>query len=275
MKKSLTDLQAQKDAGQPIVCLTCYTAPMAEILDPHCDLLLVGDSMGMTLYGMENTLGVTLDMIIAHGCAVRRGAEKAVIMVDMPYDTYESSPRQAYDNAKRIMDETGCDCVKLEGGMEMVETVRMLTQNGIPVMAHIGLQPQSVVKEGGYKIKGKTEEDAQRLMEEAKAHEEAGAFALLLEGTIEDVASDITRAVSIPTIGIGAGRGCNGQILVSEDLLGMLSMSPPKFAKQYAQLRDTISEFAAQYATEVREQKFPSEEHIYTAPRQDQLKKAS
>ena len=275
MQKTIADIKAHKNQSQPLVCLTSYTAPMTEILDPHCDILLVGDSMGMVLYGMDNTLGVTLDMIIAHGKAVSKTAKNAMVMVDMPYDTYENDPQEALKNARRIMDETGCACVKLEGGAEMAGTVKLLVDNGIPVVAHIGLQPQSVVKEGGYKIKGKTEDSRVELLEAAKAHEEAGAFALLIEGTVDCVAEEITNTASIPTIGIGAGIGCDGQILVIDDMLGMLSMRPPKFAKQYGDLKSMIDEMVQQYSNDVRTQAFPAEEHTYHAPRHSDLKKAS
>ncbi len=275
MSITIASIQSHKNQSKPLVCLTAYTAPIAEILDPHCDILLVGDSMGMVVYGMENTLGVTLDMMIAHGKAVASHAKNAMVMVDMPYGTYEDNADEALKNARRIMDESGCACVKLEGGAELAPTVKLLVDNGIPVVAHIGLQPQSVVKEGGYKVKGKTEESRQELLAAAKAHEEAGAFALLIEGTVEKVATELTQAVSIPTIGIGAGRACDGQILVTDDMMGLLSMHTPKFVRQYGDLRSVIETMAIQYADEVRRKNFPAEEHIYNAPKPAPLKKAS
>ena len=260
---SLDTIKNAKGNNQPLVCLTAYTAPMASIMDAHCDLLLVGDSMGMALYGMDNTLGVTLDMMINHTKAVMRGSEKAFIMADMPYNTFEDNAVQALKNARRLMDETGCGAVKLEVSSDMVDTVRTLVENDIPVMAHIGLRPQMVVKEGGYKVKGKTPEDAKALLEDAKAFEEAGAFAILIEGTVASVAAEITKAVSIPTIGIGASPECDGQILVTEDMLGALEMKAPKFAKQYGDLRSVIGEMVESYAADVRSRSFPAEEHLY------------
>lgn len=260
-----SDIRARKNAPEPLVCLTAYTAPMAQLLDPHCDVLLVGDSIGMALYGMENTLGVTLEMLIAHGQAVMRKARRSCVLIDLPYGTYEDSPQQAYQSALRLMTETGCDGVKLEGGREMVETIGFLSSQGLPVMAHIGLKPQSVVKEGGYKIKGKTEEEAEALLEDARAVEAAGAFAILIEGTVEPVACTITQSVSIPTIGIGASSACDGQILVTEDLLGLTVDHTPKFVKTYANLGAMITEAVSSYAADVRARSFPSENHVYKA----------
>lgn len=257
-------LRAFKNAGTPMVCLTAYTAPMAEILDAHCDLLLVGDSLGMALYGMENTLGVSLDMMINHTKAVMRGAKRAFVVADMPYGSYEADPQAALLNARRLMDETGCGAVKLEGDGAMAPTVALLVENGIPVVAHIGLRPQMVVQEGGYKIKGKTPEQAQALLQDAQAFEQAGAFCLVIEGTIEPVAAMITGAVSIPTIGIGASVACDGQILVIDDMLGMLSSRPPKFARQYGDLKTDIGAMAAAYARDVRARAFPAADHVYT-----------
>lgn len=262
---SISDIRARKNSSAPLVCLTAYTAPMAQLLDPHCDILLVGDSMGMALYGMDNTLGVTLDILIGHGQAVMRKARHVCVLIDMPYGTYEKTPIQAYQSALRLMTETGCDGVKLEGGREMQETIAYLCSNGIPVMAHIGLKPQSVVKEGGYKIKGKTPGEAEALLEDARAVEAAGAFAILIEGTIEPVARAITEAVSVPTIGIGASPACDGQILVTEDLLGLTVDHTPKFVKTYAQLGQIITDAVSAYATDVRARAFPGESHVYKA----------
>lgn len=261
---SVADIQGHKNKPEPLVCLTAYSAPMAEILDPHCDLLLVGDSMGTALYGMENTLGVTLDMMIAHTKAVMRGSSRAFILADMPYGTYEGSPAAALENAKRLMGETGCSAVKLEGDGTLTSTVEYLVAHDIPVMAHIGLRPQMVVKEGGYKIKGKTKEQAQTLLSDAKDFEQAGAFCILIEGTIEPVSAMITREISLPTIGIGASPACDGQILVIDDMLGMLSTRPAKFVKHYGDLKNDIASMAAAYAAEVRARTFPAAEHVYT-----------
>lgn len=259
-------LQARKNPDQPIVCLTAYTAPMAAILDPYCDLLLVGDSLGMALYGMDNTLGVTLDMIINHTKAVMRASERACIVADMPYGTYEDNADQALTTAQTLMRETGCQAVKLEGGVEFEETISHLTRNNIPVMGHIGLQPQSVEKEGGYKVKGKTDEQKEKLFEDAKAVERAGAFSVVLEGTIEPVAQEVTKAVSIPVIGIGASVACDGQILVTEDMIGLLQSRPPKFAKQYGDLKTVIGEMVQTYHREVQAREFPTADYTYHAP---------
>lgn len=262
-RKSFSDIKNHKNKTEPLVCLTAYTAPMANILDQHCDLLLIGDSMGMALYGMDNTLGVTLDMIINHTKAVMRGSENAFILADMPYGSFEDSPAQALENARKIMNETDCGGVKLEVSSDMLETVETLVQNDIPVCVHIGLRPQMVEKEGGYKIKGKNEDEAKALIDDAKAFEKAGAFAIVVEGTVASVSEAITKAVGIPTIGIGASPSCDGQILVTEDLIGALEMKPPKFVKQYGDLKSSVSEMIKQYAQDVKTREFPAEEHLY------------
>lgn len=263
-KTTIDDIKNFKNKDKPMAWLTAYTAPMAEILDAHCDVLLVGDSLGMVLYGMDNTLGVTLDMIINHARAVVSRAQKAAVIVDMPFGTYEHAPQDALKNARRIMDETGCDGLKLEGGAELADTYALLVSSGIPVMAHIGLMPQSVVKEGGYKIKGKTQEDLDRLIRDAKTAQSVGVFGILLEGVIESSARAISEAITIPTVGIGASAGCDGQVLVTDDMLGLLSGHTPKFAKKYARLAENISEAVALYADDVRTRRFPSEEYTYT-----------
>jgi 3-methyl-2-oxobutanoate hydroxymethyltransferase len=263
---SIPDIKGRKNR-EPVVCLTAYTAPMARILDRHADLLLVGDSLGNVLYGLENTLAVDLEMMIRHGQAVMRSAQKACVIVDMPFGTYEESQEQAYRNAMRVMKETGCDGVKLEGGEHMAPTIQYLTSRNIPVMAHIGLLPQSVLKDGGYKVKGKTLDEETRLIADAKTIEKAGAFAVVIEGTVEDVSAKITKAISIPTIGIGASAACDGQVLVAEDMLGMLEGHTPKFVKKYAQLAEQIENAAATYASEVRARVFPGETQVYTRPR--------
>lgn len=266
-RKTVPEIRAHKKRAQPLVCLTAYTAPMARILDPHVDILLVGDSIGMVLYGMENTLGVDLEMMIRHGQAVRRAAKQACVVVDMPFGSYEESPEQAYRNAARLLRETGCDAVKLEGGRSMAPTIEYLVQRHIAVMGHIGLLPQSVVKEGGYKIKGKRPGEQENLIEDAKAVEKAGAFAFVLEGTVHEVAAGITNAVDIPSIGIGASEECDGQILVSEDMLGLSGGHVPKFVKMYGQLAGQIDHAVKTYAADVRSKKFPDKDHMYSRPK--------
>lgn len=267
-RKTIPEIGAHKARTEALVCLTAYTAPMAALFDRHVDLLLVGDSIGMVLYGMENTLGVDLEMMIRHGQAVMRAAQNACVVVDMPFGTYEESPAQAYRNAARLMKESGCDAVKLEGGKDMEDTIRHLTRSNIPVMAHIGLLPQSVIKDGGYKIKGRSLQEEAKLLDDARAVEKAGAFAVVVEGTVEDVAQKITAAISIPTIGIGASNACDGQVLVCEDMLGMLEGHTPKFVKKYAHLAADIDRATASYAADVRSRKFPSAEHVYTRPKE-------
>lgn len=250
-------------SDMPIVCLTSYTAPMARLLDAHVDILLVGDSVGMVLYGFDNTLPVTLDMMINHGAAVVRSSAHALVVVDMPYGTYEDSPEQALKNAQRIMQETKCGAVKLEGGEAMEATIRKLVENNIPVMGHIGLMPQSIEKMGGFKIQGKNDESASQLLRDAQAVQEAGAFAVVIEGTIEEVARQITQSLTIPTIGIGASAACDGQVLVIDDLLGTFAAFSPKFAKRYAEIAPIISKAVESYAADVRARRFPGSEHIF------------
>jgi 3-methyl-2-oxobutanoate hydroxymethyltransferase len=263
-KQTPAALRARK-GGTPIVSLTAYTASQARILDPHCDLLLVGDSLGMVVYGLDSTLPVTMDMMIAHGAAVVRGAGKACVIVDMPFGAYQESPAQAFHNAARILAETGCSGVKLEGGAVMAETIRFLTGRGIPVLAHIGLQPQSVHALGGFHAQGRTEADAARVIADAEAVAEAGAFAIVVEGTAEPVARKLTELVAVPTIGIGASAACDGQILVIDDILGTFAGFKPRFVKRYAELSGAISAAAAAYADDVRARRFPGPEHVYGA----------
>ena len=264
-RKTTTDITAQKNTHTPLVCLTAYTAPTAKILDKHCDLLLVGDSLGMALYGMENTLGVTLDIMINHGKAVMRVAKNACVVVDMPFGTYEQTPETAYQNALRVITETGCDAVKLEGGQDIASTIAYITERNIPVMAHIGLQPQSVLKDGGYKIKGRTNEEVSQLLDDAKAVEKSGAFSVVIEGTIDTVAQNITQSIDIPTIGIGASVACDGQILVTDDMLGLITDHTPKFVKKYAQIAQDIDQAVSNYAAEVKSRVFPDENYTYKA----------
>lgn len=253
--------------GEPLVCLTAYTAPVASLLDPHCDLLLVGDSVGMVLYGMETTLGVTMDMMIAHGRAVVRRCEHACVVVDMPFASYEESPEQAYRNAARIMRETGCAAVKLEGGVEMAGTIEFLVKRGIPVLAHIGLMPQSVNATGGFSARGRSEEEAEAIMADAHAVTDAGAFAVVIEGTVEPLAREITKAIAIPTIGIGASPACDGQVLVTDDMIGLFSDFTPRFVKRYADIAGAYADAAAAYAADVRSRSFPGPEHCFGLPK--------
>ncbi len=247
----------------PIVGLTAYTAPIARLLDPHVDFMLVGDSLGMVVYGFDSTLPVTLEMMIAHGAAVMRGSAQALVVVDLPFGSYQESPEQAFRNAARILAETGCAAVKLEGGEEMAETVRFLTRRGVPVMGHVGLMPQSVNAAGGFKIQGRGERQAERVAADAAAIAEAGAFSVVIEGTIEKVARAITEAVPAPTIGIGASPACDGQILVTDDVLGVFTAFTPRFVKRYAELAPLISGAAETYAADVRARRFPGPEHCF------------
>ena len=253
---SITDLTARK-GGQPIVALTAYTAPMATLLDPHVDILLVGDSLGMVLYGFDSTLPVTFDMMLNHTRAVVRGSQQACVITDMPFGSYQASAQQAFVNCARMMKETGTQALKLEGGKELAPTVRMLTERGIPIMSHIGLKPQHVHTHGGYKTQGKTAEARKRILDDALACEEAGAFALLIEATDEALAREITARVKIPTIGIGASPACDGQVLVSEDMLGLFERTP-KFVQQFATLRSDITKGVEAYAKAVRDRTFPA-----------------
>ena len=258
-------LRAMK--GTPQVWLTAYTTPMAQRLDPHCDVLLVGDSVGMVLYGLPSTLAVSLDTMIAHGAAVVRGAKRACVVVDLPFGTYQAAPEQAFHSAARVLAETGCSAVKLEGGVEMAETIRFLTRRGVPVCGHVGLMPQSVNVAGGFRATGRTDDEAARVTTDAQAVSNAGAFAIVLEGTLEPVAAAITRALPIPTIGIGASAECDGQVLVIDDVLGTFNDFTPRFVKRYAELGDEISRAASAYAADVRARRFPAPEHTFRQTR--------
>ena len=260
---TIRDIAAAKNAT-PLVVLTAYTTPMARLFDPHVDILLVGDSLGMVLYGFESTLPVTLEMMLLHGAAVKRGAAHAMVVVDMPFGSYQRSPEAAFDAGARVMKETGCDAIKLEGGAEMATTIRFLVERGIPVMAHVGLKPQHVHAMGGYRYQGRSEAEATQIMQDALAVEKAGAFSVVLEGVKETVAASITKQVLIPTIGIGASKNCDGQVLVAEDMLGLsASEYVPSFVKHYASLAPAISKAVAQYAKDVKARKFPGPEHVY------------
>jgi 3-methyl-2-oxobutanoate hydroxymethyltransferase len=258
---TIPDLVARKGAI-PIVCLTAYTKPIAELVDQHVDLVLVGDSLGMVLYGMESTIGVTLEMMIAHGQAVARGSRRAAFLVDMPFGSYEESPQQAFRNCSRVMKETGCQGIKLEGGTEMAGTIDFLTSRGIPVLAHVGLRPQSINTVGGFRTQGREKADWSAIIADAVAVAEAGAFATVLEAVAEPLAREITGRVPNLTIGIGASAQCDGQILVTEDLFGLGSWSP-KFVKRYAETGKVIDEAVRLYAGEVRERRFPGPEQTY------------
>lgn len=253
------DIKAQK-GGQPLVVLTAYTTPMARLVDPHCDVALVGDSLGMVLHGMPSTIGVTMEMMILHGRAVVRGLKRAMPVIDMPFGSYEESPAQAYRNAARLMAETGAPSVKLEGGVHMAETIAFLTARGVPVMAHIGLTPQSVNTLGGYKVVGRAGE-ADKVMADARACEAAGAYSIVLEKVPTGLSGRITAALTIPTIGIGAGVDCDGQVLVIDDMLGLFTDFRPKFVKRYADLGRQADAAIEAYAAEVRARSFPSPEH--------------
>lgn len=261
-RTSVPALRARK-GGDPIVCLTAYTAPMARLLDPHVDLLLVGDSLGMVVYGFDSTLPVTLDLMIAHGAAVVRGSQKACVVVDMPFGSYQESPQVAFRAAARILSETGAQAVKIEGGAEMAETVAYLTARGVPVMGHVGLLPQSVNALGGYKALGRDAASAERIAADAHAIAGAGAFSVVIEGTVESLARRITEEVAIPTVGIGGSPACDGQVLVVDDMLGLFSEFQPKFVKRYAQLGEAVGIAAATYAEEVRTRRFPGPEHCF------------
>jgi 3-methyl-2-oxobutanoate hydroxymethyltransferase len=258
-------IQRRKFEGktdEPLVMLTAYTARMAQLLDPHCDLLLVGDSLGQVIYGLPSTLGVTLDMMCAHGAAVVRGSFHSVVIVDMPFGSYEASPEQAFHSASRILAETGCSGVKLEGGEAMATTIRFLTQRGIPVMGHIGLTPQAVNALGGYGARGQSQEEHEKILRDAKAVTEAGAFSMVLEGVLEPLARSVTQSVDIPVIGIGASADCDGQVLVIDDMLGMFERVP-RFVKRYHEVAKEISDSASRYAADVRARAFPTPDQTY------------
>ncbi len=253
---------AARKGGEPVVCLTAYTAPMAAILDPRCDLLLVGDSVGMVVHGLPTTVGVTMEMMILHGQAVMRAATHALVVVDMPFGSYEAGAETAYANAARLMKETGCQAVKVESGPEVARTVEYMVRRGIPVMGHVGLRPQAVNVDGGFRAKGRTSLERDRVLEEARATDAAGAFAIVVEGVAEDLAQEITKAVSAPTIGIGASAHCDGQILVTDDMLGLFDWTP-KFVRRYADLRRLVDDAIGSYAADVRARRFPASAETY------------
>lgn len=248
--------------GEPLVMLTAYTARQAQILDAHCDLLLVGDSLGQVIYGLPSTVPVTLEMMANHGAAVVRGSYHSVVVIDMPFGCYEASPEQAFASAAYLLKETGAAAVKLEGGAAMASTVAFLNQRGIPVMGHVGLTPQAVNVLGGYGARGRSDAEAEKIVSDAKALDEAGAFAIVIEGVVEPIAIAATKAVACPTIGIGASAQCDGQVLVTDDMLGMFERVP-RFVKRYEDIAGVIDRTVARYAEEVRTRAFPTEDQTY------------
>jgi len=256
------DIRSRK-GGDPIVCLTSYHAHTARLLDRHCDLILVGDSLGMVMHGLETTVPVTLDMMILQGLAVMRGSRRALVVVDMPFGSYEASREQAFMSAARVMKETGCGAVKLEGGRRMAETIAFLVERGVPVMGHIGLTPQSINTIGSFRAQGREEAHWGPIEDDARAVSEAGAFSVVIEAVAEPLARRITGAIPIPTIGIGGSVACDGQILVLEDMLG-LSPRVPKFVRRYGDLGPSIESAVASYAADVRARAFPGPEHVYS-----------
>ncbi len=263
---SVPEIAARK-GQQPISVLTAYTVSTARLLDPHVDCLLVGDSLGMVVYGLDSTLGVTLEMMIAHGAAVVRGSARACVVVDLPWATYQESPQQAFRNAARVLAETGAQAVKLEGGEEMAETVDFLVRRGIPVMGHVGLTPQAVNALGGYRARGRSDAEQHKIMGDARAIAEAGAFSVVVEGVVEPLARQITGSIPAVTIGIGASAACDGQVLVSDDMLGLFGGFTPKFVKRYATLGEQIEAAAAAYTADVQARAFPGPEHVFPVKR--------
>ena len=261
-RKTVKDIALAK-GGTPLVCLTAYDAPTAALLDDHADLLLVGDSLGMVVHGLNSTVGVTMEMMILHGQAVMRGSQKALVVVDMPFGSYETNNDSAFLNAARIMKETGCQAIKIESGTYAAGQIAHLVERGVPVMGHIGLRPQAINVDGGFRAKGRTKSERERVIAEARAADEAGAFAIVIEGVAEDLAAEITAEVRCPTIGIGASPACDGQILVTHDMLGLFDWTP-KFVRRYADLSTAISEAAAAYAGDVRARAFPGKAETYT-----------
>ena len=262
MKRLTVPRIRQRKGGEPIVMLTAYTVRMAQLLDPHCDMLLVGDSLAQVIYGLPHTVGVTMDMMALHGAAVVRGSYHAAVIVDMPFGSYEGSPQQAFDNAARLLKETGAAAVKVEGGKVLAPTIEFLTQRGIPVMGHVGLTPQAVNILGGYGVRGKSEAEARSIVEDAVAVAQAGAFSIVIEGVLESIAIEITNKVACPTIGIGASAQCDGQVLVTDDMLGMFERVP-KFVKRYGTLSGAVTDAVKDYADEVRSRSFPTGDQIY------------
>jgi 3-methyl-2-oxobutanoate hydroxymethyltransferase len=262
MKRLTVPRIRQRKGGEPLVMLTAYTVRMAQLLDPHCDMLLVGDSLGQVIYGLPHTVAVTMEMMAAHGAAVVRGSYHAAVIVDMPFGSYEASPELAFTNAARLLKETGAAAVKMEGGKVMAPTVEFLTSRGIPVMAHVGLTPQAVNILGGYGVRGKSAEEAKSIVEDAVAMSDAGAFSMVIEGVLEPIAIEITNKIACPTIGIGASAQCDGQVLVTEDMLGLFDRVP-KFVKKFGNMGVSVEEAVREYANDVRSRSFPGPEQLY------------
>ncbi len=260
-KISLHDLRLKKH-NDKIICLTAYTFPMAQILDNYCDIILVGDSLGMTIYGLPDTVDVTLEMMIEHGKAVMRAAKRSFVVVDLPHGTYEKSLQQALESAQKVITATGCDAIKIETSRQMVETVKFLSNNKINVMAHVGLLPQKVREIGGYKYQGRNQEAAQEILETAKLLEQAGAFATVIEAVPAQLADEISAALTIPTIGIGASQNCDGQVLVIDDLLGLNQQFKPRFVKHYTNLAQEISQAVEKFCQDVKKKNFPGQENL-------------
>ena len=261
------DILARKN-GQPIVCLTSYHAHTARLVDKYCDVILVGDSLGMVMHGFETTVPVTLEMMILQGHAVMRGSQRALVVIDMPFGSYEQSKEQAFASCARVLKETGCGAIKLEGGRRMAETIAFLVERGVPVMGHVGLTPQSINTIGSFRAQGRDESDWAPIEADAKAVADAGAFSIVIEAVAEPLGRKITEAIAIPTIGIGASPACDGQILVLEDMLG-LSPRVPKFVRRYGELGPGIEAAISAYATDVRSRAFPGPEHVYPMRRKD------
>ncbi|OWQ97876.1 3-methyl-2-oxobutanoate hydroxymethyltransferase [Sphingopyxis witflariensis] len=262
MKRLTVPRIRQSKGGEPLVMLTAYTVRMAQLLDPHCDMLLVGDSLAQVIYGLPHTVGVTMEMMALHGAAVVRGSYHAAVIVDMPFGSYEMSPEQAFNNAARLLKETGAAAVKVEGGKVLAPTIEFLTQRGIPVMGHVGLTPQAVNILGGYGVRGKSDAEARSIVEDAVAVAQAGAFSIVIEGVLESIAIEITNKVECPTIGIGASVQCDGQVLVTDDMLGMFERVP-KFVKRYQDMAGVVDGAVKDYADEVRSRSFPTADQIY------------
>ncbi len=262
MKRLTVPAIRARKGGDPLVMLTAYTVRMAQLLDPHCDMLLVGDSLGQVIYGLPSTVAVTLEMMAAHGAAVVRGSYHSVVVIDMPFGSYEVSPEQAFASAARLLKETGAAAVKLEGGQAMAPTVGFLSARGIPVMGHVGLTPQAVNQLGGYGARGRTQAEFARILDDAKAISQAGAFAMVVEGVVEPLAEQITSTIDVPSIGIGASAKCDGQVLVAEDMLGLFDRTP-RFVKRFDDMAGRISAAVETYAVEVRARTFPGGEQVY------------
>ncbi|MHA6719750.1 3-methyl-2-oxobutanoate hydroxymethyltransferase [Sphingomonas sp. RS6] len=262
MKRVTAPAIRARKGGEPLVMLTAYTVRMAQLMDPHCDMLLVGDSLGQVIYGLPSTVPVSLEMMAAHGAAVVRGSYHAMVIIDMPFGSYEGSPEQAFASAARLLKETGAAGVKLEGGAAMAPTVRFLSERGIPVVGHVGLTPQAINVLGGYGARGRSDAERAKLIDDAAAIDAAGALAIVVEGVVEPIAAEITRSIACPTIGIGASAACDGQVLVAEDMLGLFERTP-RFVKRYEDIAGRISAAVETYAAEVRSRAFPGSEQVY------------